>query len=211
MLVISPDCASGWSDTGQRQCDVMTWVWKDGPRSAGASKNGCNAFHLDQNAMARACAIHKRCREEISSPDPHTPRTLQACRELLEIELERSQMGKQTASQPRLEFALAWLERHGHEPRSVSRLAEYLQISRSTLDRLFKREIRTGVAAWLHRKKMERAKALIQEGRLSRKEIAFELGYAHANDFSRAWTRWMHPAPDLRPQTGSTGTRSPNS
>lgn len=128
----------------------------------------------------------------------NSPRTLHALRELIEVELERSLLNHWPAVQPRMPFALAWLERHGHEPQPVSRLAEYLQISHSSLDRLFKKELRMSVSIWLHGKKMRRAEILVREQKLSRKEIAFELGYAHANDFSRAWSKWIQQTSKLR-------------
>lgn len=196
-LVIDPDCASGWSDRGGRSCDLLTWVWRERPRSDSIrrSKTSCIIFRPDDTAIQRLCRIHKQCREQISRPDLFTPRMLHALRELVEVELERSRIPQNPASRPRLEFALEWLERHGHELRAVSRLAEYLQVSHSTLDRLFKREAGTSVTAWIHARKMTRAESMLRQGKLSRKEIAFECGYRHANDFSRAWRKWTSRTP----------------
>jgi AraC-like DNA-binding protein len=188
-LVVDPDCASGWSDARGARCDVLTWVWRQNPGST-MLQTPCAIFHLEDKAIRRLAGIHERCREQISRPDGFTPRTLQAYRDLIEVDLERSRLSPNPAAQSRLEFALAWLERHWSEESAVSRLAEYLQISHSSLDRLFKRELRHSVASWIHSRKMERATAMITEGKLRKKEIAFALGYQHANDFSRAWGKW---------------------
>lgn len=204
-LVIEPDCAAGWSDTGRQRCEVMTWVWREKPRIGDVSIAPWAIFHLADTAIQRLNAIHQQCREQISRPDCFTPRMLRALRELVDIELERSGFSRNPASLPRLEFALAWLDRHQQEERAVSRLAEYLQISHSTLDRLFKREAGISVAGWIHARKMAQAATMIQEGKLSRKEIAFELGYRHANDFSRAWGKW-----NSRKLDGRCGNLQPN-
>ena len=201
LVVIGPNYPSGWGDLGRRRCDQMAWVWKGDPHFTNISvpRNQCVILNLNGRAVQRLCQIHEQCREQVSRPDPLTPKTLRALRQLLEAELDRSRLPQSPTAISRWEFALAWLEHHWQEECVSTRLAEYLQISHSTLNRLFQDQIGISLTEWIHARRMVRAEEMILSGRLLRKEIAFELGYKHANDFSRAWARWRNrqtPAKD---------------
>ena len=142
--------------------------------------------------LERLKDLHRQCRQEIAASDSLTTRALKTLHETLQIELERSLGGAaQTVTGDRFQFALSWLARHGQEPKPVARLSEYLQISLSSLDRLFRKHTGEAAAPWLHRRKMNHAARLLREGGLSKKQIAYELGYGHPCDFSRAWSRWL--------------------
>lgn len=189
MIVVRPDCASGWQDRKGKTCDQLTWLWRS-PVLASRLESGPGYLEIpvEKESAERLRRIHERCREEIAGSDRLTPRALGVLRESLEIELERGLSGESSSN--RFEFAVAWLTRHGHEERPVTRLAEYLQISLSTLDRLFHKHAGAPAATWLHHQKMRAAAALLAEGNLSKKQVAYELGYRHPCDFSRAWSRW---------------------
>jgi AraC-like DNA-binding protein len=192
MMVVGPNCPSGWNDERRKSCEQLTWVWRHPPKIPGvrAVETGFIRFELDENANARLQAMHEWCRKEMGDPDRFTHRALQSLHTMLDVELGRAVMPRTRASATRFGFARAWLDRHWREDKAVSQLAEYLQVSLSTLDRLFKREARMSAGQWIHRRKMQTAGDLIRDGRMTRKQIAYALGYAHPSDFSRAWSRW---------------------
>jgi len=192
MMVVGPNCPSGWNDERRKSCEQLTWVWRHPPKIPGvrAVETGFVRFELDEDAGARLQAMHEWCRKEIGDPDRFTHRALQSLHTMLDVELGRAVMPRTRASATRFGFARAWLDRHWREDKAVSQLAEYLQVSLSTLDRLFKKEARMSAGQWIHRRKMQAAGDLIHAGRMTRKQIAYALGYAHPGDFSRAWSRW---------------------
>ena len=192
MMVVGPNCPSGWNDERRKSCEQLTWVWRHPPKIPGARavETGFVRFELDEDANARLQAMHEWCRKEIGDPDRFTHRALQSLHTMLDVELGRAVMPRTRASATRFGFARAWLDRHWREDKAVSQLAEYLQVSLSTLDRLFKKEARMSAGQWIHRRKMQAAGDLIHAGRMTRKQIAYALGYAHPGDFSRAWSRW---------------------
>ena len=192
LVVIAPDCATGMADRGRRGCEIVSWVWRSPPSLPPIARvSTFAAFRLSSDAVGRVDELHRHCRSEISRPDACTQRRLELLRGLLDIEVVRSRGRRGDAAEPRLEFALAWLDRHGDEAHAVRRLADYLQLSPSALNRFFKKQTGMTVADWIHARKMKHAERLIEEGALSRKAIGFQLGYRHAGDFSRAWSRWL--------------------
>jgi AraC family transcriptional regulator len=68
----------------------------------------------------------------------------------------------------------------------VTRLARTVGSSRQHLNRHFRRHFGLPVHAWIARRRMQRAQALL-ESRMPIKQVASELGYAHASDFAYAF------------------------
>jgi transcriptional regulator GlxA family with amidase domain len=87
----------------------------------------------------------------------------------------------------RLELALRWLAANSTETQPIARLCEYLQVSQMTVNRLFRVNLGLSALEWYRRERLNRAKELLSTGSTSVKEVAYLLGYRHANDFSRAF------------------------
>jgi AraC-like DNA-binding protein len=73
----------------------------------------------------------------------------------------------------------------------VARLCDYLNVSQSTLYRVFSEAEGTSPLAWFHRARMEEARTRLANGTVSVKEVAHALGYDHASDLSRAYRRYF--------------------
>lgn len=69
----------------------------------------------------------------------------------------------------------------------VDELATRLYVSRSKLCATFSAETGEGVAAYVRRRRIERAEKLLAEGRLSMGQVAKQLGYPRASAFSQAF------------------------
>jgi transcriptional regulator GlxA family with amidase domain len=87
----------------------------------------------------------------------------------------------------RIELAIQYLRNHVGAPQMMSGLGEYLQISKSSLNRLFRRHTGKGPRAFAQDLRMEWAHEQLQNGKESVKAVAYALGYRHPPDFSRAF------------------------
>jgi AraC-like DNA-binding protein len=190
LLIIDPDCASGWQDAPQNVSELITWVWRTAPRTPliAPKKGGFQLFRPPSALHGVLLNLHHSCRTEVESPDEATRMAFEQIRLEIDVRIFRSRdlaAAPQSAAM-RLELALMWLSQNPAEPRPVAALCRYLQISPMTLNRLFQAHLKESVASWHHRSRIQRARELMQSGNASVKEIAYLLGYKHANDFSRA-------------------------
>ena len=74
-------------------------------------------------------------------------------------------------------------------PPSVTELARQVNISESTLRRGFRELFDTTVISYLTQKRLEQAKRLLREGKLTISEIASLVGYSHLSYFAAAFKR----------------------
>jgi AraC-like DNA-binding protein len=193
-LILGPDCASGWSDAPGAVCELLTWVWRTPPRCAECEPPADGWRELNADAALRRALQHAHalCREEVERPSALTKPALEHARLHIELAIARALRPRPAASEPalRLELALRWLAENFAVNTPVSALCEYLQLSPATLHRLFHAHLRESVTAHHARLRMERARQLLANERASVKEVAFALGYRHANDFSRAFKKF---------------------
>jgi AraC-like DNA-binding protein len=192
-VVIHPACSSGWTDAPQGVSELLTWVWLTPPRceECAPPENAFRAFQLDRVLRHRVRQLHGLCRGEVERPDSLTKLQIEQARLQLDLLLARSARPKITPPQSslRVQFALRWLAQNLDEPRPVSALCDYLQVSQATLNRLFRAHLGTSLAAYHHRLKMERASEWLADGKIAVKQISLALGYRHSNDFSRAYKK----------------------
>ena len=90
-----------------------------------------------------------------------------------------------------MKLATEFLRHNPAERRPVQRLCEYLQLTPAALNELFHRHTGESAKDFMLRWRMELARTKLRDERLPAKQVAFELGYRHANDFSRAFKRFF--------------------
>jgi AraC-like DNA-binding protein len=195
ILVLGPDCASGWSaDSVESVADLLTWVWEGAPRcpGVGPTADGVQTFTADRALIRTLQQIHSLCRQELEKPDELSVLALEELRFRMDVAISRSKIPNRSVAEPalRLELALRWLAQNVRERNPVAALCEYLQVSAVTLNRLFRAHLHESVAAYHARIRMERAMQLLNSDGVAVKEVAYELGYLHANDFSRAFKKF---------------------
>ena len=195
ILVLGPDCASGWTDNSlESVAELLTWVWNGAPRcpGLGPARNGIQIFTADRRLIRMLQQIHSLCRRELEKPDALSALALEELRFRMDVAIARFKTPIRSAPEPalRLELALRWLAQNVREPNPVASLCEYLQVSAVTLNRLFRTHLRESVTSYHQRLRMERARRLLNSDGVAVKEVAYELGYVHANDFSRAFKKF---------------------
>jgi AraC-like DNA-binding protein len=191
-VLIHPDCASGWSDKDDATSEVLYWIWREPPDSllmpdAGGFRLGT----LGADELDRLRQLHLACRREVRVADSLSRKALGGLQVQLDAELARALNNRAHPSDDSLRFTLAceWMERNLAQRRAVTLLCEFMETSPSALERLFRKCGNCTPVQFFSRLRMQRAHELVVNGKMSAKSAAFELGYKHANDLSRAFHR----------------------
>jgi AraC-like DNA-binding protein len=198
-IVLDPDCACGWTDHPEGRFRLLGSVWRSAPRTGRfiPRRGGVLHFHVNTQTFARFEEIHANCRREVRRLDEFTGLAFEELRLSWEVALGRALLG--SASPPdsaaQFELAVRWIAEHLQEKKPVELLCEYLQTTISSLNRLFGKHLGESVSNYHHRAKMGKARELLRAGKISGKEIAYSLGYKHANDFSRAFKNFSGQSP----------------
>ena len=132
--------------------------------------------------------------------DSATGAALEGLRAMLDVELCRHLRIKHTMTDSALRFQLAvrWMEQHLNAAAPMRLLGEYLQISAATLKCLFREKAALSPLAYFQKLKFERAEKMLLENNMPVKAVAFELGYSHPNDFSRAYRTFAGHSPSVK-------------
>lgn len=95
---------------------------------------------------------------------------------------------RRSLSKPQMRRLLAFIEDHLGEDLPLRRMAEALDISVPHLTSLFRRTTGQTVHRYVMERRVQRARGLLAQGRLSVAEVASECGFAHQSHLAR-WTR----------------------
>ena len=196
VAIIGPDCPFGWKGSAGGPAKFLLWMWRAlASADAGVSpKAGYATRMLTRAERTPFVRLHDLCRREVLRAAGPESAYLEGCRSLFDVTVQREVLDPRVDA-PRVSevvaVARAWLEAHLDSREPIARLCDYLNMSQSTLYRLFVAEVGVSPLAWFHQARMEKAHALIVAERLSVKETAYALGYAHANDLSRAYRRYF--------------------
>ena len=191
VLIIDPHCVCHWTEAGRHRTRRFGWIWRTPPSwpELKPEPGGFLHFPLGKTALQEVERLHLLSRREVRDLDRLTPAALECLHRWLDLCLGRAMRTRSSPAAPRqrMELALQWMKGNVMAQNPVSTLCEYLQISRLTLNRMFRRYTRQSAIAHFQGLRMRRAGALLRGGKTSVKEIALNLGYRHPNDFSRAY------------------------
>ena len=199
-VLIGPDCPMGWGGESPRsRAKVLGWSWLGAPFFL-EGENPRKFWYktaLSREAIKRIRDLHSRCREEVERADAATGTALEGLRALLDVELDRHLKIKQTMTDSALRFQLAarWMEQHLNATAPMRLLSEYLQVSPATLKSLFRQKAGTSPQGYFLNLKFLHAKQMLRDNQTTVKAVAYELGYRHANDFSRAFRLFTGRSP----------------
>jgi AraC-like DNA-binding protein len=101
-----------------------------------------------------------------------------------------SDLGRQTVS-----CLLAYMRQHVQENITVSQLAAQVHLSEGHCRRLFVRYIGDTPKAFLNRLRLDEALSLLEQGGLSVREIAEQVGFADPGYFARYFRKHLHESP----------------
>lgn len=99
------------------------------------------------------------------------------------------------ATDPRIRFVLALMERHRATPLSIDELARAVNLSPAHLRRLFQRELGCSPARMSRELRLDHARHLLQTSFLTVKEVMAATGWNDPSHFSREFKRRHGRAP----------------
>ena len=194
-VLISPGYSHGFRHETGEQCRVLTWIFRSGLTlpELEPDQNSFRVFTLEPTALQFIKNLHAQSREEISHIQDLFESSIKRIQGLLDIQLFRAtkKPRTQTALDIRLVRARSWMNSNLELVDPVRSLCSYLQISQSTLYRLFRRSYNMSPRDMHHRLRMEEARRLIEKEGWQVKQAAYRLGYRHASDLSRALSRFF--------------------
>lgn len=187
LVVLGPDCAFGWNDDPGCTCKLLVWMWRRPVHAqlAALSSSTCLRYGASNEARTELRRWHALTREEIRRDDAHASTALTGLQTLVETALVRAD--ERDAADDTVTRALAWIETHFATRQPLARLSDYLGVSTATVHRLFRERLGTTVRQKIAETRQRAALRMLASGRMTIKEIAFQLGYRHAHDFSRAF------------------------
>lgn len=94
-----------------------------------------------------------------------------------------------------LNLVKAYIDQHPLERKSIDYFTDMVGINRKLLQRNFKLYYGITISEYQFRKRLESAAEMLEEGRLSKKQIAIRCGYHNQNSFSKAFRNRFHVSP----------------
>lgn len=200
LAIIGPDCPFGWKGLVTGPSRFRMWMWRD--LDAAAARPELHRTYatrlLARHERQPIVQLHDLCRREVLRAAGPEAAYLEGCRILFESTIRRALFdgrGDGEGLSDTVTLARAWIDAHLDSREPIARLCDYLNVSQSTLYRVFVAAQGISPLAYFHQARMTRARDLIARGAMSVKEVAYALGYEHANDLSRAYRRHFGEAP----------------
>jgi AraC family transcriptional regulator of arabinose operon len=200
LAIIGPDCPFGWKGAASGGTKFRLWMWRSFAGTGGRMDLRASYVSrlLSRHERQPFLQLHDLCRREVLRPAGPAASYLEGCRILFDTMIQRELLERREPGGPASDpvaLARAWIEAHLDSREPIARLCDYLNVSQSTLYRVFVLAVGCSPLAFFHRARMERARELLGSSTLSVKEVAHALGYEHANDLSRAYRRHFGEPP----------------
>ena len=200
MLLIPPEIPYGLMDSGNfSQTKQLTWIWNCEPTVIERNRRIGTWYSTTFNSSSLNLAnqLHLESRRQIQISDQWTSHAILGIRNQLDVEWTRSQTLSQPASDLDFKFetAVRWMKLRLDDTKPIGQLQEYLQMSPSTLKRIFLLKTQKSPQRYFQELKLETAKKLLLNKEASVKSVALSLGYRHVGDFTRAFKRRFHLPP----------------
>jgi AraC-like DNA-binding protein len=169
---------------------MLTWVWRTPPAHSALRPRpgGSLQLMLEHEQLRRLKHLHMQCREAVADSNERSMLQLRATRLLIDLcLLEALEHQRVPDADVRFDLAIQYLRNHVGEQQTLIGLCEYLQISKTSLFRLFQERTGKGPRAFAQELRMQWASEQLRSTNKSVKAVAYALGYRHPPDFSRAF------------------------
>lgn len=193
-----PTCSVGHTDVPGHRCEILVSIWRTPPRHSALQpeRGGKLTFSLEPAALRHLKRIFALCRQAVASASERSVLELQAARLQIDLCLLDTLDRQHAADKDfRLDLAVDFLRNHLGDARPVAALCDYLQISGTSLKRLFLEQTGKSPREFISGMRMEFARQKLLSTQASVKEVSHKLGYRHATDFTRAFKQHFLQTP----------------
>lgn len=187
-----PDAVVGHRDRPGQRCQMLTWIWRTPPSHSAVKPAPGESLRISLNRaqVRRLKQLHLECREAVAGSNERSMLQLRVSRLQLDLcLLGATEHPSAVDGGVRLELAIDFMRNHLGERLSIRKLCEYLQVSETSLKRLFHEHTGKSPREFAKQWKMDLARDQLLPSGQSVKAVAYALGYRHAADFSRAFKR----------------------
>lgn len=191
LLVIGPECAFGWEDEGRRSSRLFVSVWREPGQAAlrDLPSDGLAAFALSPSQAADLEALQLLCVKEAHRQENVSASVFGALQILIETLIVRFKSETEDDPDGLMRRAVGWIESHLATHQPLARLSDYLGVSTATIQRIFRNRHGTSVMRMIADLRCREADRLLGQKGTSIKQVAYQLGYRHPHDFSRAYLK----------------------
>lgn len=199
LLIVPPGTSLSMRDVGINSCRIRTWAWRTPPEYEELRPQPGEHLLIALSPQERQEIqdLHRHFRYEVRNMDAFSRRAVEILRARLDLCLARGMGHAAETRSPDQLFRLAtrWLENNPKADAYIGDLCDYLRVSESVLNRLFLERAGCPPQKVALRARLTEARRLLAEG-WSVKATAYQLGYKHPNDLSRALSRSARQPPD---------------
>jgi len=196
LWLFSPNNAHGWTGEPGRRCEIVVFHFDRIPHvmKTLVPRNGFASVRLTGRDIATIKRHYRRCRECLHSSNVKSELVRQsALLDLCLILVERLKISD-TFVQPSKQVnmmisSLAWYEEQMSKGSSLDEVAKHIGISTSHMRRIYQSVLHLSPQQEFLRRRMSRAKYLLEITSMSVSEIASATGYKSVSSFSRAFTQ----------------------
>ncbi|MFD1930123.1 MULTISPECIES: AraC family transcriptional regulator [Nonomuraea] len=167
---------------------------------------GAHAVPVMQNAGVQAPALSDMLRAAIAAA-PQAPARTAA--EIWTALWRVATLSGGDHPHPAVAAAISHIEAHLASPLSVSGVARVAGVSHNHLTRLFHAEMGVTVVAYIHRRRMIRARHLLAESTMPISAVAAAVGMRDLQAFNKACRRTLGAAPRVIRASGSSADARP--
>ena len=188
-MLCGPDCPFGFPGNQGEVLQVLVWIWQGSPFDDTAlATNLHRSIQFSSDHLRLLKNLHEQTRIETLEDDGQQAYALRNIRGLIDVLYQRGyQHSNAPINQDRIRTARHWMLNNLSKKNPASALARHMNISTMTLHRIFIKELGEAPGVHFQALKMEHCRSLLAHGRYSVKRVAYEMGYRHAQDFSRAY------------------------
>lgn len=200
-FICGPNCPFGFPlQEDATSTRLLIWIWNETPSSGiDVPTDQLHYLRFSQDQLRLLNTLHEQTRIEILEDSPDQSKVLQHIHALLDLVFQRARKNKDRKPDAiEIRNARQWMLNNLCSSTPVANLARYLNLSPMTLHRKFVEEIGEPPGKHFQRLKMSRCEELLAMESYSIKRVAYEMGYKHPQDFSRAYKNYFGHSPRLR-------------
>ncbi len=196
-FLCGPDYPFGFPNQQTKGVKVLNWIWREPPATeTPLPPESCLSINFSQDQIRLLAALHEQTRIITLDTPAQSAATLYHIRGMLDLSYQRAGENQNSSpGQTRIRAARNWMLHNLAKTNPAAALARFLDISAMTLHRLFIDELGESPGSHFQKLKMEQARHLLKLEGHSVKSVAYEMGYRHPQDFSRAYKNHFGAAP----------------
>lgn len=177
-------------ETGLENCEKRGWSYLEVKQTVRQIMNVLQDFAVREGSREQAVEIENMTESLDKTVESLDIRSVcDMIREVVSMLAPEKKEPATDSMKAIVREAAAWIDGHVYEELTLTALAEQFHVEHSYFSRVFRQEIGESPVLYITRKRMEKAKQYIEEGKKNLTEVAFMVGYDDYTYFSRVFRK----------------------